>query len=271
MKKLHNFIDKLFRKNHSEFVLLFIFTLCYSLLFNAIDFIRYPVKSGNAISTFLLFVLSIFLVYYFFLLASINKILFNAIVIITTFISSITLYYIILYKIRVYLLDTFILLIQTNINEALGVISIDLIIFSCIITFFSIAFLYLYNKKLTYSNLKNKLIVIITLTPLLFSLYFSRPVMPYSFIYATQMYNKYINIINQPKTDISQFPSTFDEKKNKDLIVVFIIGEAARADHFSINGYERKTSPHIEQLQVISLPNINSIFGVTNQIGRAHV
>jgi glucan phosphoethanolaminetransferase (alkaline phosphatase superfamily) len=265
MKKFSNFTDTLFRKNYSEFILLFIFTLCYSLLFNAIDFIRYPVKSGNAISTILLFVLSIFLVYYFFLLASINKILFNATVIITTFISSITLYYIILYKIRVYLLDTFILLIQTNVHEAIGVISIDLIVFTCIITLFSIAFLYLYNKKLTCSSLKNKFIVIILLTPLLFSLYFSRPVMPYSFFYAVKMYKQYVNIINQPKTDISQFPSTFDEKKNKDLIVIFIIGEAARADHFSINGYKRTTSPLIEQLQVISLPNINSFFGVTNQ------
>ncbi len=89
--------------------------------------------------------------------------------------------------------------------------------------------------------------------------------MPYAFFYAINMYNKYQTIIHQPRTNISQLPSTFNQEKNGDLTIVFIIGEAARADHFSINGYPRKTSPNIEKLQVVSLPNIDSIYGVTNK------
>jgi glucan phosphoethanolaminetransferase (alkaline phosphatase superfamily) len=176
------------------------------------------------------------------------------------------LYFIIVYKVRIYLFDTFILLLQTNPHEAKGVISFDLIIMTLAITLFTAVFLYAYNKN--YNSIigkRIKIILIFILSPILLLLYFSRPVMPYAFFYAINMYNKFQTIIHQPRTDISQLPSSFNEAKNSDLTVVFIIGEAARADHFSINGYPRKTSPNIEKLQVVSFPHIDSIYGVTNK------
>jgi glucan phosphoethanolaminetransferase (alkaline phosphatase superfamily) len=262
-----NCIKNLQKQNKSkiDILLVIVFSVIYSIIFNAIDFIRYPLKSGSTFDTTLVFILSVILVFYFFLVASLNKILFNFIVLISTFLSSLALYYIVLYKIRIYLLDTFILLIQTNLHEAMGVISLDLLIVSGIAVIISIVFLHMYNKTIINSYYRFKIIIIILLTPMLFLFYQLRPVMPYAFIYATKMYASYLHEIHQHRFDIASIPTTFDATKNKDLIAVLIIGDAARADHFSINGYTHRTSPSIEQLKVISLPHIDSIHGVTNK------
>ncbi|MCX8125278.1 MAG: lipid A phosphoethanolamine transferase [Spirochaetes bacterium] len=252
---------------YGNIIVILIFSIIYSLVFNAIDFMRYPVKYGNTfLNTLLLFILTIPLVFYFFLVVSINKTLFTVVTLLTTFLSSMMLYFIIVYKVRIYLFDTFILLLQTNPHEAKGVLSFDLVIMTLTITLCAALFLYAYNKFYNPAIGKQiKIILIFILSPILLVLYFSRPVMPYAFFYAINMYNKYQTIIHQPRTDISKLPSFFNKEKNSDLTVVFIIGEAARADHFSINGYTRKTSPNLEKLQVVSLPNIDSIYGVTNK------
>jgi lipid A ethanolaminephosphotransferase len=41
-------------------------------------------------------------------------------------------------------------------------------------------------------------------------------------------------------------------------LVVLVVGEASRWDHFSLNGYQRKTNPLLEQEQVISFANFTS-------------
>ncbi|NMB64764.1 MAG: lipid A phosphoethanolamine transferase [Spirochaetes bacterium] len=268
LKKLFTTSTSFQNTKYGNIIIILVFSVIYSLVFNAIDFIRYPVKYGNTvINTVLLFTLSIPLVFYYFLVASIYKKLFTIVTLITTFLSSIALYFIIVYKVRIYLLDTFILLVQTNPHEAGGVISFDLIVMVLSITLLTAVFLYYYNIQHNDTLFRRiKIIFILLLSPVLFLLYFSRPVMPYAFMYAINMYNKYQTIIHQPRTDISKLPSSFNEEKNHNLTVIFIIGEAARADHFSINGYPRKTSPNIEKLQVVSLPNIDSIHGVTNKV-----
>jgi lipid A ethanolaminephosphotransferase len=41
-------------------------------------------------------------------------------------------------------------------------------------------------------------------------------------------------------------------------LIVLVVGEAARADRFSLNGYERQTNPLLEQENVISFGNVTS-------------
>lgn len=38
-------------------------------------------------------------------------------------------------------------------------------------------------------------------------------------------------------------------------LVIFVVGETARADHFSLNGYQKQTTPSLEKEQVISFTN----------------
>lgn len=41
-------------------------------------------------------------------------------------------------------------------------------------------------------------------------------------------------------------------------LVILVVGEAARADHFSLNGYERETNPLLQKEDVISFLNVSS-------------
>ena len=41
-------------------------------------------------------------------------------------------------------------------------------------------------------------------------------------------------------------------------LVILVVGETARADHFSLNGYERDTNPRLRQLNVFSLSNFQA-------------
>lgn len=59
--------------------------------------------------------------------------------------------------------------------------------------------------------------------------------------------------------------STLNYTSAEDITVVFVIGESLRADHLSINGYERNTTPLLsQQTNIVSLPNIYSEFAYTN-------
>ena len=46
------------------------------------------------------------------------------------------------------------------------------------------------------------------------------------------------------------------EAPRDDLVVVLVIGESARSDHFGLNGYERDTTPQLNNLGVISHPDV---------------
>lgn len=41
-------------------------------------------------------------------------------------------------------------------------------------------------------------------------------------------------------------------------LVVLVVGETARADHFSLNGYQRETNPELKKQQIISFANVSS-------------
>ena len=48
------------------------------------------------------------------------------------------------------------------------------------------------------------------------------------------------------------------EKKELPKLVIMVVGEAVRADHFSLNGYKRETNPLIKKEKIINFPNISS-------------
>ncbi len=40
--------------------------------------------------------------------------------------------------------------------------------------------------------------------------------------------------------------------------MVLVVGETARADHFSLNGYERETNPELSKLNVLNFTQVHS-------------
>lgn len=84
--------------------------------------------------------------------------------------------------------------------------------------------------------------------------------MPFDFLKSTYKYtvNKYIKVL---RDDISKIPATVNEE---DLVVVLIIGESTRGDHFSLNGYERETNPNLKQIDhLINFTNAGSCHNLT--------
>ncbi|GHV23582.1 membrane protein [Clostridia bacterium] len=49
-----------------------------------------------------------------------------------------------------------------------------------------------------------------------------------------------------------------------DGMVLFVIGEALRADHLGLNGYQRHTTPYLSREAIISFPHIYSEYTYTN-------
>lgn len=55
----------------------------------------------------------------------------------------------------------------------------------------------------------------------------------------------------KPVGEDARIPVSNGERK----LIILVVGEAARADHFSLNGYSRNTNPRLEKINVISFTN----------------
>ncbi|SNR93671.1 lipid A ethanolaminephosphotransferase [Methylobacillus rhizosphaerae] len=63
--------------------------------------------------------------------------------------------------------------------------------------------------------------------------------------------------INHPLQDTAVDAKIVEDHDIKELIVL-VVGETARADRFSLNGYDRPTNPELSKRGVISFPNVTS-------------
>ena len=52
---------------------------------------------------------------------------------------------------------------------------------------------------------------------------------------------------------------------------MFVVGETACADHFSLNGYERETNPELKKQDIVNFGNVHSCGTSTAGIGAVHV
>ena len=66
------------------------------------------------------------------------------------------------------------------------------------------------------------------------------------------------NDLRHQKDNISRYTTGYNKDLLKDLTIVLVIGESARADHFHINGYSRNTTPELEKI-----PNLVNFTDVT--------
>lgn len=73
-------------------------------------------------------------------------------------------------------------------------------------------------------------------------------------------YHSYIYFVSFQREPETRVVPNYEIKDRADsLTVVFVLGEATRADHLQLNGYERETTPLLaERRNVVSLPHIFS-------------
>lgn len=73
--------------------------------------------------------------------------------------------------------------------------------------------------------------------------------------YATDVPASMTSHFERVAADVTRAPARADGKKT---VMVLVVGETARADHFSLNGYERETNPELSKLGVVSFDNVRS-------------
>jgi len=169
-------------------------------------------------------------------------------------------------------------MMQTNIHESMDLLTLKQVLY---FTFLGLLpSIYIYKVEIEKRAFKQELIsrlkliavsiVVIGASIFLFSKYytsFAREHKPLRFtvnpgywIYSTGKYiNKTFNsgpIIVKPIGEDAKVVKNPDDNRSK--LVIMVVGEAARADHFSLNGYERDTNPLLSKDNVIDFTNVSS-------------
>ncbi|WP_348542139.1 phosphoethanolamine--lipid A transferase [Sulfurimonas sp. C5] len=191
-------------------------------------------------------------------------------------VSSMTNYFMNSYKVVID--DTMIRnMMQTDMAESLDLLSIKQVlyfIFLGLLPAFAV-----YKAKIEYRSFKKEMfskiitvfgaLALVLLSVFTFSKYYTsffrehKPLRystnPTYWIYSTGKYiNKTFNsgpIIVKPWGEDAKIDEDANTTKK---LVIFVVGEAARADHFSLNGYERDTNPRLSKEDIINFSNVFS-------------
>jgi len=165
---------------------------------------------------------------------------------------------------------------QTNVNEATDLLSLPLVLYFLIIGVLPAIGVYLAPVK--YGTLKTALIaklkviaiclLILVVAVLTFGRFYTsfirvhKPLRFYTnptyYIYSLGRY--FEEQYSHPVTTVRPIgeDATIAPTDKQRELVILVVGEAAREDHFSLNGYQRDTNPRLAQRDVISFTNFYS-------------
>lgn len=254
----------------STFLLLF-----YNYTFFKNTLIVYPLNSENF--GFLLSLVFVLLSIFILLLNLVSsKYTIKPIIITILLISSLTNYFMNSYNT---VMDTEMIrnMMQTNLDESLDLLTIKQVVY--FLFFGVIPSIFIYKIKIIYRPFKNELIsrikiiaislVIIILSIFSFSKHYSsfarehKPLRfstnPTYWIYSVGKYTKSFFsdgkiIVKSTGEDAKVIEPTEEYKE----LVIMVVGEAARADHFSLNGYKKETNPLLKQQDIINFSQMYS-------------
>jgi len=266
-------------KTITQTKLIFYISLLFTLFYNYSFFTNlvevYPLDSANigfVIST--AFVITFFLILLLSLIS--NKYVLKPILIILLMVSSMTSYFMNSYHV---IIDESMIrnMMQTDMHESLDLLSIKQVIYFLIFGF--LPSLYIYKVELEkrvfrtelFSKIKLILLslVIVGASAFLFSKHYTsflREHKPLRFTinptYWLYSAGKYVNLtFNTSKLVVESIgldAKVIKRDPNKTKIVIMVVGEAARADHFSLNNYQRDTNPLLQNNNIINFSDTYS-------------
>jgi len=221
----------------------------------------------------LILILISFMILFFSLLSS--KYTTKVILIITLIVSSFTSYFMNVYHV---VIDSDMLrnAMQTDMHESLDLFSFKMILYVVFLGLLPAWLVYKVKlisqtfKEALLSKLKNIFLSLLLIVIILFSFskfytsffrehkplrYYTNPTY---WIYSIGNYiGKTLNsgpIIIKPLG----LDAKIVEEKRKPRLVIMVVGEATRADHLSLNGYEKETNPLLKQEKIINFPEMYS-------------
>ncbi len=169
--------------------------------------------------------------------------------------------------------------IETNPSEAFDFVNSTLFIYLFLLGILPL--IIVFRLQVKFNTLKQELltklkVIIISLVTIAILLYGSYPsyaslargnrhishiIVPTNFIFASISYtNQRFKSARMPLAKISQdvkLGQLWQKKKDK-TVVVLVLGETARADHFSLNGYDKLTNPKLSQQEIINFEQTTS-------------
>jgi lipid A ethanolaminephosphotransferase len=165
---------------------------------------------------------------------------------------------------------------QTNTREAWSLFNFKLLLYVLILG--ALPSVYIYKTKLLFKPIKQELllslkiiaiaVVVIVSQALIFNQFyfsFSRAhkevrvyANPLFYFYSFAKYLAPDLSLNANKVAFKGRDAQVQESDTKRELVIVVVGETARADNFSLNGYHRKTNPLLEKENVYSFNNFTS-------------
>lgn len=254
-----------------------ILSLFFVLLYNSTFFFKvhivYPLSwenSGFLISLGVILACVIALV----LLLVTNRYTLKPVAIVLLITSSFTSYFMQTYNV---ILDETMIqnTLETNLNESLDLLTVKLVAY--VVFLGLIPAWMVYRTSIEYKSMKYELfatvkgiVLCVALSAVLlfsFSKFYTsffrenKPLRYYTnptfYLYST---GKYIYETFYKKENVLQ-PLGRDAKRldsDAKRLTIVVVGEAARANRFSLNGYERKTNPLLEKENIINFSNVSS-------------
>lgn len=111
------------------------------------------------------------------------------------------------------------------------------------------------------------LLCLLVLTPFVYKEYASfgrnnrqvrRLVIPHNYIYAIVRYFQIEAQHRRPFTKLDENAKHVPYHGEKKTVFVLVLGETARAQNFSLNGYERETNPQLAKEDIVNFPHVTS-------------
>ena len=185
-----------------------------------------------------------------------------------------------------YFMDTYHLVIdvemirntlQTNLSESSDLFSLKLL--SYILFLGLIPSFLIYKMKISYKPFKKELfskiktlvlsLLVIVLVILSFSKFYAsffREHKPLRYtvnpIYWMYSVGKYVSKTASSgpiiMKEIGNDSKVIEEQDHKKELIIMVVGETARADRFSLNGYEKETNPLLKKEEIINFSNMSS-------------
>ena len=170
---------------------------------------------------------------------------------------------------------------QTNLAESSDLFSLKLVIYVFLL-FFLPSYI-IYKTKINYKSFKNEVfskvktiilsLIVILIIVFSFSKFYTsffREHKPLRYhvnpIYWIYSIGKYVNttfnsgpiLVKQVGEDAKIKEEANHDEVEKTELIIMVVGEAARADRFSLNGYEKETNPLLTKEDIINFSNMYS-------------
>jgi lipid A ethanolaminephosphotransferase len=168
-------------------------------------------------------------------------------------------------------------IVQTNAQEAAGLLNLNLIIRTCLLGLIPawVALRYMPAIQSFKVELKSRSLLLLVLVIALFAVVAPFTAGYASFIrehkmtrmFANPIYFTYSGILYVSQkfksTEVVTLKQTATDtveigNKSKNELIILVVGETARADRFSLNGYTKETNPELRKQDVVSMTDVSA-------------